>query len=110
MKILLDEHLDHRLRLRLAGHEVFTVSFMGWNGLKNGELLGIAEAQGIDVFVTGDQTLRYEQNLDGRQVAIVVLSTVEFPILRDNISVILAAIERAEPGSFQSVDCGHFQR
>lgn len=83
---------------------------MGWNGLKNGELLGIAEAQGIDVFVTGDQTLRYEQNLDGRQVAIVVLSTVEFPILRDNISVILAAIERAEPGSFQSVDCGHFQR
>ncbi|HEX4134270.1 MAG TPA: hypothetical protein VHY84_06580 [Bryobacteraceae bacterium] len=36
MKVLLDENLDHRLRRHLGSHEVFTVSFKGWNGLKNG--------------------------------------------------------------------------
>jgi hypothetical protein len=36
VKVLLDENLDHRLRRHLGSHEVFTVSFKGWNGLKNG--------------------------------------------------------------------------
>ena len=36
---------------------------MGWGGLKNGELLKAAEDAGIDVFVTGDQALQYQQNI-----------------------------------------------
>ena len=39
MKILLDENLPHRLRLLLTGHDVFTVAFMKWNGVENGELI-----------------------------------------------------------------------
>jgi hypothetical protein len=58
LKVLLDENLDHRLRYDLAPHEVFTASFKGWDGLKNGSLLGAAEDDGFDVLVTGDQTLR----------------------------------------------------
>ena len=57
MKVLLDENLAHRLRNNLGAHEVFTVGYRGWAGLKNGELLRIAEENGIEVFLTGDQTL-----------------------------------------------------
>ena len=55
---------------------------MGWAGLKNGELLRTAEENGIEVFVTGDQTLAYEQNLTGRRLAVVALSAIQLPIIR----------------------------
>jgi hypothetical protein len=57
----LDEDLPHKLRPHLPG-EVFTVAFMGWGGLKNGELLKAAEEAGFDVIVTGDQGMPYEPN------------------------------------------------
>jgi len=69
VKVLLDENLDHALRKLLGPHEVFTVTFMGWTGLQNGELLRAAEESGMDVLLTGDQTLGYEQNLIGRRLA-----------------------------------------
>jgi len=65
VKVLLDENLDHRLRKTLGSHEVFTASYKGWDGFKNGELLQAAEDDGFDVLVTGDQTLHYEQSLRG---------------------------------------------
>ena len=83
MKVLLDENLDHRLRKCLGDHDIVTVSYMGWMGLKNGELLRMAEENGIQVFVTSDRTLSYEQNLAGRQLAVIVLSSIELPILRN---------------------------
>lgn len=110
MKVLLDEDLDHRLRKSLDGHEVFTVRYLGWAGLKNGELLVAAEQGGIDVFVTGDQNLSYQQNLDARRLAIVTLSATNWPIVRNHVTQIAAAIDRAVPGSFQAVECGRFSR
>ena len=110
MRVLLDENLDHRLRKYLGEHDVVTVSYMGWIGLKNGELLRMAEENGFQVFVTGDRTLSHEQNLTGRQLAIIVLSSIELPILRKHLSSIVDAIDRALPGSFQAVDCGTFRR
>ena len=110
MKVLLDENLAHRLRTNLGAHEVFTVSYKGWAGLENGELLRIAESDGIEIFITGDQTLTYEQNLTGRSIAIVTLSSVEWDILKDHLPLILAALDNAQPGTFQAVDCGTFTR
>ena len=110
MKVLLDENLAHRLRKNLGAHDVFTVSFKGWSGLKNGELLRTAENDGIEVFLTGDQTLTYEQNLQGRIIAIVALSSIEWDILKHHLPLIVAAIDNAVPGSFQAVDCGIFTR
>jgi predicted nuclease of predicted toxin-antitoxin system len=110
VKVLLDENLAHRLRKKLGAHEVLTVSFKGWAGLKNGELLRIAEENGIEVFVTGDQTLSYEQNLKGRAIAIVELSSVEWDVLKNHLPSIITAIDRALPGTFQAVDCGTFSR
>ena len=88
MKGLLVENLDHRLRAHLPGHEVFTVSFLGWSGLKNGNLLQAVEENGFEVFVTGDQTLPYEQNSTSRRVAIVVLSAIEWRLVRDHLPLL----------------------
>lgn len=85
MKVLLDENLAHRLRNNLGPHDVFTVSYKGWARLKNGELLRTAENDGIEVFLTGDQTLVHEQDLAGRSIAIVALSSVEWEILKHHL-------------------------
>jgi hypothetical protein len=110
VKVLLDENLDHGLRTLLGRHEVVTAAYMGWAGLSNGELLGVAEDHGIDVLLTGDQTLNHEQNLDGRGLAVVALSAIQLPIIKNNLAAIVAAIDSATPGSFQIVECGTFNR
>ena len=110
MKVLLDENLDHRLRNHFGSHEVFTASYMGWDGFKNGRLLQAAENNGFDVLVTGNQTICYEQSLAGRRVAIVALSAVEWRIIWNYLPRIIAAVDGAAPGSFQAVDCGAFSR
>ncbi len=110
MKVLLDENLDHRLRKHLDNHEVFTASYKGWAGLKNGKLLQAAEDGGIEVLLTGDQTLSSEQNLSTRRLAIVVLSSIEWRILKDHLPQITAATDNAVPGSFQAVECGKLSR
>ena len=110
MRVLLDENLDHALRKLLGQHEVATVTHMGWAGVKNGERLQAAEANGFDVFLTGDQTLCHEQNLSRRRVAVIALSAIQLPIIRQNLPKIIAAIDAAAPGSFQVVECGTFRR
>jgi hypothetical protein len=110
VKVLLDENLDHALRKLLGPNEVVTVTYMGWTGLQNGALLRAAEESGMDVLLTGDQSLTYEQNLAGRRLAVVALSAIQLPIIKENLEKIIAAIEAAAPGSFQAVDCGTFSR
>jgi hypothetical protein len=108
VKVLLDENLPHLLRNNLGDHNVFTVRYKGWAGLKNGEPLKTAEDDGFEVFITGDQTISYEQNLTGRRVAIVVLSSIDWHILKNHLPLITAAVDRALPGTFQALDCGAF--
>jgi hypothetical protein len=110
VKLLLDENLDHRLRKNLGPHEVFTAAYQGWEGLKNGDLLSAAESESFEVLITGDNTLSYEQNLAGRGLAVIALSSVEWRILKDHLAKILHALDGATPGSFQAVDCGSFSR
>jgi hypothetical protein len=110
VKVLLDENLDHALRTLLAPHDAATVTYMGWSGLRNGDLLRAAELGGFDVLLTGDQTLASEQNLAGRQLAVVAVSAIELPIIRQKIPSILDAIDTAQPGTYQLVDCGAFRR
>jgi hypothetical protein len=77
---------------------------------KSGELLRAAEEGGFEILVTGDQSLLHEQNLSNRQLAIVALSTNNWPIVKNYLAQILAAIDSAVPGSFRAVDCGTFSR
>lgn len=73
MKILLDECVDVDLRKLIVGHDIFTVAYMKWKGLKNGVLLARAQSQGFDVFVTTDRSVPYEQHLQTLPIAVVVL-------------------------------------
>jgi hypothetical protein len=73
MRILLDECVPRPLRRELPGHEVRTVVEMEGVGKRNGELLRLLTAEHFAVFLTTDQNLRYQQNLRGLQVAVVVL-------------------------------------
>ena len=83
MKVLLDENLPHKLRAHLVQHETVTVAYLGWGGLKNGELLTAAEDAGFEVFVTGDRALGHKQNLGARRIAMVSLSANNWPIIKN---------------------------
>lgn len=72
MKILLDECLDRRLSKEIIGYEVKTVPQMNWAGVKNGELMRLAEVE-FDVFITVDRNLSFQQNLPKYDIAVLVL-------------------------------------
>jgi predicted nuclease of predicted toxin-antitoxin system len=110
MKILLDENLPHRLRREFPQHEVMTVAYMGWAGVKNGELLSLAEANGFQVFLTADRNLSYQQNMQNRPIAGVCLTALDWEIIRPHLAEITVAVESAQPGSFRVVECGEFRR
>ena len=74
MRILLDECVPWPMHQLLTGHSCSTVQSCGWGGVKNGELLQLAEAE-FDLFITADQNIRYQQNLTNRKIAILELST-----------------------------------
>ena len=73
MRVLLDEHLPHRLRQLFSDPiEVITVGYQGWKGIKNGELLRKASTE-FDVIITMDKGFLYQQNLEEIQIGIVLL-------------------------------------
>ena len=73
MKILLDECIPRKLKNALPDHECHTVPEAGLAGQKNGILLSLAEAAGFDLFLTMDKGLQYQQNLEGRSIAILIV-------------------------------------
>ena len=78
MLILLDENLlSKKLKQPFvdAGHSVSNVYDIGWRGLKDREILELAENQPFDVFITADKNLPYQQNLVSCGMRIVVLET-----------------------------------
>lgn len=103
MNVLFDANVPAKLRNHLPGHEVTRAQSLGWQELKNGTLLDAAEGAGFDVMVTGDKNLSYQQNLQGRKLALVVLPTIDWRILRQNTAPVLAAVDRATLGSFEEV-------
>lgn len=73
MKVLLDECVVQDFRHEIVGHDVYTVGYMGWLGVKNGSLLARAGAGRFDVLVTTDRGLEHQQNLDALPLAVVLL-------------------------------------
>lgn len=92
MKIFFDQGTPVPLRHHLSGHEVGTAFERGWQNLQNGELLRAVEADGFDCFVTTDQSLKYQQNLSERNVAIVVLLSTSWPRIAARADEIAATI------------------
>ena len=100
MKILLDECVPVQVRNALVGHEVSTAQKMGWGGISNGELLQRAEQEGFDLFIVADKNLRYQQNLKGRNLAILELWTNHRPTLEKHLNIIKSAAEKISVGEY----------
>ena len=103
MRILFDECVPWPLRSLLAGHECKTAQQMGWKSIKNGELLQLAEAR-FDLFLTSDQNLRYQQNLAGRRIAIIELSTNKLRRVQAAAEALQQAIVSIKQADFLRLD------
>ena len=101
MKLLLDENLPHRLRPLLAGHDVFTVAFMKWDGIENGNLLALAAGNGFDAVVTKDNGIEYEQNAMHLPCSVVILKAKSNSIadIRPLVSELLDVLRTLRPRS-----------
>ena len=104
MRILFDHGTPAPLQTFLTGHTVREAKAQGWDMFKNGDLLTAAEAAGFDVLVTTDKNIRYQQNLAGRTIAIIVLANAQWPVLRLHVDYVVAAVNAATPGSVTEVD------
>jgi hypothetical protein len=105
LRILFDKNVPVSARAFLPGHEVHTVVEMGWpDQLENGELLNVADQSSFDLMVTSDQNIRYPQNLTGRELALVVLGSNIWPVVRKHAVEIVARIDAAKPGSYGFIE------
>ena len=104
MRVLLDQATPVPIRSHLKGHDVSTAAQQGWDTLKNGELLTAAEADGFDVLLTTDKNMRYQQNLAGRKIGVVVLGQQQWPSLQAYVRLVVEAVNAAVPGSDPEVD------
>jgi hypothetical protein len=103
MLVLFDQSTPAPLRLYLTAHAVTEARERGWERLINGDLLDAAEAVGFEVFVTADKNLRYQQNLAGRKIAIVVIGNAQWRVLRNHVDLVVSAVDAATPGSYTEV-------
>ncbi len=104
MHILFDHSTPAPLRHALSGHVIVETIERGWERLANGALLDTAEAAGFEVFITADKNIRYQQNLAGRKIAVPVLGNAQWPVLREHVEKVVAALNAAMPGSYTEVE------
>jgi hypothetical protein len=85
---------------KLYGHDCVSVQQRGWQGIRNGELLRRAEGE-FDLFLTTDESLRYQQNLAGRRIQILQLSTNKLRAIIAAAELIRATITAMNPAEFR---------
>jgi len=105
MKLLLDECLPRKFKHHVPGHECHTVPEEGWAGKKNGDLLSLAEKSGFEVFLTFDRGVEYEQNLQGREIAVILISAKSSRLLDllPRIPAVLNAVRTVRAGQLVCV-------
>lgn len=103
MNILLDECVPWPLHKLMLGHQCRAPKQIGWGGIKNGELIRLAEAN-FDMFITSDQNIRYQQNLAGRRIPILELSTNDWHRIRAAATLLQSAIATMREGEFRTLE------
>lgn len=103
MRILFDQGTPAPLRRYLAEHEVDLAYERGWSKLSNGELLFAAENEGYQLLITTDQNLRYQQDISGRRLAVLILLSTSWPRIQLRVDAIQAAAETVAPGSYKEI-------
>jgi hypothetical protein len=104
MLVLFDHGTPRGIAQALRGHTVKEAKSEGWDTLSNGELLKAAEEAGFDVLLTTDTNLPYQQNLEGRKLAIVILSKNRWTLVRPVMQQIVNPVSSAKPGTFTTVN------
>jgi len=100
MRIVFDQGTPVPLRDYLAGHKVETVFELGWSNLENGALLAAAE-DSFDLLITTDQQLRFQQNLAGRKLSVLVLMTTSWPRIRIHAERVAEAVQQTKRGEYR---------
>lgn len=104
MRILFDQGVPRGLAASLRSHEVTEARRLSWERISNGELLRLAEGAGFEIIITTDKNVRYQQNLLGRKISIVVLGNSPWWLVREHLDQIVAAVSAATPGSYAEVN------
>ena len=105
MLILFDHGTPKGLIRALPRHTVHAAQAKGWDTLSNGALLSAAEEAGFELLLTTDRRIRYQQNLRGRRIALVVLTgSTKWSRVRQHADRISAAVASATPGSYFEVE------
>lgn len=99
MKIIIDECVPHIVKKRLPERQIKSVQEMGWSGVKNGELLKLVEAE-FDIFITSDKNLRYQQNLEKREIGILLLPSNQIPIVESLLPKVDETLETIKVKDF----------
>ena len=105
MKVLLDECIPRKLKHSLSGHDCRTAPEEGMAGKKNGELLALAQKSGFQVFLTLDRGIEYQQNLEPRKIAVVLIRARSSRLadLLPQIPDILRVLASLEPGQLAKI-------
>lgn len=104
MRLLLDACVPRKLKDDLAGHHVWTARERGWNGLQDGALLD-AMAGEVDALVTVDRGLRFQQQLEARPFAVIVLRarSNRLESLQPLVPALLQALRDVKPGEVREI-------
>jgi hypothetical protein len=104
MKVLFDNGTPKPIARSLLGHEITYTRKIGWHELENGALIQRAEAAGYEVLLSTDKNIRYQQNLMGRKISLVILGNSQWPLVRLHLDKIAAAVNACTPGSYVEVE------
>ena len=104
MKILFDNGTPKPIAHSLTGHEVTFARQIGWHELGNGELIQQAEDSGYEVLLSTDKNIRYQQNLTGRKIALVILGNPQWPLVQLHLDRIASAVNASTAGSYIEVE------
>src|SRR5207248_3458848 len=94
-KIFFDEDVPRKLVRFLPQYDIHTVVNMQWGGVKNGALLQLIERERFDVFLTGDKNMRNQQQLESRPFAVLVMSAINWPVVKPYLAAMASAIAEA---------------
>ena len=104
MRILFDQGVPRGLIASLRGHDVTEARKLKWERISNGELLKLVEDAGFDLLLTTDKNVRYQQNLAGRKISVVVLGNSPWWLVRQHLNRIALVVAEATPGSYAEVE------
>jgi hypothetical protein len=109
VKVLFDTCVPRPLRKSLPGHDIKTAQEMGWDRLRNGDLIQMAE-EAFDALITSDQNWKHQQNVTTRKIGIVVLPTNHLRSVLKLAPRVALALSETRSGSFLEIQAEEANR